>query len=240
MTSRTVCATEETKLDEIVPTASSAVASASSKEKKRKKTVERMGRSSSLGNLNLHLDNRLQPVTKLEYADEERINKLLKSPLLSPKDRGLLTSYKKQRKKKDFFEVRYNYKQPSHFGRLYANDGERALVGHQCLSKDIRKYITNGYYADIDVVNCQPTIIKFLFKVLKLKCPVDVADRAAVLRENGVTDKKIVNRYLNKKKDNAPYPFLKNIPQESLRRTHTPTPRVRTVQTPTEMDRRFR
>ncbi|KAJ3051646.1 hypothetical protein HK097_007346 [Rhizophlyctis rosea] len=153
-----------------------------------------------------------QPVLKLEYADEERVKKLLKSPLLGPKDRAMLKGYLKQRKRKNHFVVTYTYRHMGGFGRLYI-DVEK--VGHQMLSKNIRKYITNGYYLDIDVVNCQPSIILYLFKQFSLNCPDDlkryVRDRGSVLAENGITDKRIVNKYLNKRSGNMPYPFLKEI-----------------------------
>ena len=151
-------------------------------------------------------------IVKLEYADEERVKKLHKSPLLGPKDRAMLKSYLKQRKRKNRFTVRYTYRHVGGFGRLYV-DVEK--VGHQMLSKNIRKYITNGYYVDIDIVNCQPTIILSLFREFSVKCPDElkryVCDRVTVLAENGITDKKIVNKYHNKRNGNIPYPFLKEI-----------------------------
>ncbi|KAI8817888.1 uncharacterized protein EV422DRAFT_508711 [Fimicolochytrium jonesii] len=142
-----------------------------------------------------------------------RINKLLKSPLLNAKERSSLLAYQNQRKKHDAFEGNYIYKQPQGYGRLYV-DG----IGHQNLSKNIRTYITNGYYTDIDVVNCQPTLTRFLFQLFHLQCPPDLerylTDKGAVLAENGITDKKVVNKYLNKSKNDAPHAFLRNIHKE--------------------------
>ena len=193
------------------------------KARKSSTTVHNSGQVQGDG-MKLHRVNSLQEIpqqqvqqqpiviVKLEYADEERVKKLLNSPLLGPKDRAMLKSYLKQRKRKNHFTVRYTYRHVGGFGRLYV-DVEK--VGHQMLSKNIRKYITNGYYLDIDVVNCQPTIILSLFHQFSVKCPDElkryVRDRANVLAENGITDKKIVNKYLNKRSGNIPYPFLKEI-----------------------------
>ncbi|KAJ3279618.1 hypothetical protein HK104_001298 [Borealophlyctis nickersoniae] len=159
----------------------------------------------------------LDPHIKAEYASEERIAKLIKSCMVSPKDVALLKDYLKQRKpgERNIFLVPYTYRQIDRFGRLYV-DPDKKAVGHQKLSKNVRKYITAGYYIDIDVVNCQPTIIIHLFKQLKIDLPPDlkrlVEERAAVLQENGITDKRVVNKYLNRSSTRGiPHPFLERI-----------------------------
>ncbi|KAI8815647.1 uncharacterized protein EV422DRAFT_510461 [Fimicolochytrium jonesii] len=182
---------------------------------RRRSKMESKSKARRGGSIGVAWDliQRLEPMTKREYADEARVDKLLKSPLLNAKERCSLEGYKKQRKKQNLFEVGYLYKQPSGYGRLYV-DG----IGLQTLSKSIRTYITNGYYTDIDVVNCQPTLIRFLFRLFGLACPADleryVQNRQDVLTENGITDKKVVNRYLNKSKNDAPHAFLRNIHKE--------------------------
>lgn len=51
------------------------------------------------------------------------------------------------------------YNQINNFGRLYASQG----ASLQYFQKDIRRYLANGNYIDIDIVNCHPVIIEQLF-----------------------------------------------------------------------------
>ncbi|KAJ3263532.1 hypothetical protein HK104_006623, partial [Borealophlyctis nickersoniae] len=165
--------------------------------------------------IHLHMDRMLQPLKKTEYASETRIRTLLRSGMVPAKIKTILHCYLRQRVKgvKDRFEVPYNYKQKDQYGRLYVDN---KAVGHQNFPKNIRTYISNNHYIEIDVVNCQPTVLMYLFKVFDIQSPPDlqrlIDNRVAVLQENGITDKKIINKYLNRKSNrNIPHPFLANI-----------------------------
>ncbi|KAJ3278473.1 hypothetical protein HK104_002310, partial [Borealophlyctis nickersoniae] len=146
------------------------------------------------GRIRLHMDRMLQPLKKTEYASETRITTVLRSGMVPAKIKTILHCYLRQRVKgiKDHFEVPYNYKQKDQYGLL------------------------DNHFIEIDVVNCQPTVLMDLFKVFNIQSPPDlqrlIDNRAAVLQENRITDKKIINKYLNRKSNrNIPHPFLANI-----------------------------
>ena len=65
------------------------------------------------------------------------------------------------------------YKQKNNYGRFMAMDG----VSLQMFQKDVRKYLCNEFYVDIDIVSCHPVILKQL------------------LTKNDIVDSKILNSY---------------------------------------------
>lgn len=65
------------------------------------------------------------------------------------------------------------YKQKNNYGRFMAMDG----VSLQMFQKDVRKYLCNEFYVDIDIVSCHPFILKQL------------------LTKNDIVDSKILNSY---------------------------------------------
>jgi len=59
------------------------------------------------------------------------------------------------------------YSQIFNFGRYYAKDG----LSLQNFQKDIRKYLSNGNYIDLDIVNCHPVILEQLFVRYSIQVP---------------------------------------------------------------------
>jgi len=76
------------------------------------------------------------------------------------KKENLLTSLIKYSKLKWYKNKGYKivYKQNSGFGRY------NCPRGLQTFKREIRKYLCQEYYTDIDFVNCHPTIIYYLLK----------------------------------------------------------------------------
>lgn len=104
-------------------------------------------------------------ITKKEYANELRITELLNSGFIDPVVKRRLQSYLQRRIASNTFEVSYKSKRTT--ARVYVDRG----CGLQMFGRDIRKYITDGYYLDLDMVNCFPTIMEFLAAKFDLRCP---------------------------------------------------------------------
>ncbi|KAJ3275187.1 hypothetical protein HK104_003933, partial [Borealophlyctis nickersoniae] len=102
------------------------------------------------GRIHLHMDRMLQPLKKTQYASETRIRTLLRSGMVPTKIKTILHCYLRQRVKgvKDRFEVPYNYKQKDQYGRLYVDN---KAAGHRNFPKNIRRYISDDHYIEIDV-----------------------------------------------------------------------------------------
>lgn len=131
---------------------------------------------------------------RTELASVVSIKRILSSDLtewLKGRADATLASIKKslrgfQRKKqpgaKDGFRVDYAFGQYSFgYGRLYARGSSL-----QFLPSDVRNFIAGSYYHDIDVKNCLPTLVQWLFSSFQLPCPeLDdyVENRPALLRK---------------------------------------------------------
>jgi len=66
------------------------------------------------------------------------------------------------------------YKQKNSYGRFMAVDG----VSLQMFQKDVRKYLCNEFYEDVDIVNCHPVLLK------------------QVLEKNDIVECKMLNDYI--------------------------------------------
>jgi hypothetical protein len=86
------------------------------------------------------------------------------------------------------------YKQNCKFGRFYG-------TGLQSFKKDIRKYLSNGVYTDIDIVNCHPVILEQLFEKYDISVPeflVDYnIDRKGIIEKYDLVDKLCVIKIIN-------------------------------------------
>jgi hypothetical protein len=97
---------------------------------------------------------------KLELFDIERIQWLLRNTEISKNDKFLLQKYYKR--KTDFNKVQVVYqlgiksKTFEESGRLVVGKGG---VGLQSFSRDIRNFLAEKHYWDIDIVNAQPNIL---------------------------------------------------------------------------------
>lgn len=101
-------------------------------------------------------------ISHFEKVNLEKLNKVLESgniPKKNDNDNHLLKIYNYS--KQDYidgkgFEIKYFQK--NNFGRHYSSNGL------QLINKDIKNYITSDnedvpYYQDIDIANCQPTLL---------------------------------------------------------------------------------
>jgi hypothetical protein len=79
------------------------------------------------------------------------------------------------------------YTQNSGFGRFYSS------IGLQFFQKDIRKYLSNGFYTDIDIVNCHPVILEQLFEMNSIETPEFLVEyngnRNLTIDKYGLNDK---------------------------------------------------
>jgi P4 family phage/plasmid primase-like protien len=97
------------------------------------------------------------------------------------------------------------YSQIKNFGRYYAKGG----LSLQSFQKDIRKYLSNGNYVDIDIVNCHPVILEQLFVKYSLEVP-------EFLSEYNLNREQTIKKYnLQDKLD-----FLKKINTETIGKVH--------------------
>lgn len=65
------------------------------------------------------------------------------------------------------YDGKVTYNQIKNFGRYYA----KGALSLQSFQKNIRKYLSNGIYVDIDIVNCHPVILEQLFIKYNLNVP---------------------------------------------------------------------
>lgn len=100
-------------------------------------------------------------IEKVEFADEERILQLVKSPHIKTETKAVLRKYlKNNRVGVNQFRVEYYYPDDVRIGRLYARNG----LGLQSFPKDVRAYIASSLYKDFDIVMCLPSITAFMFR----------------------------------------------------------------------------
>lgn len=97
---------------------------------------------------------------KLELFDLERIQWLLRSKDISKSDKHLLKLYYGRKTNFNHVSVTYQLGAKSktfeHSGRLVVGKGN---VGLQSFSRDIRNFLAEKHYWDIDIVNAQPNIL---------------------------------------------------------------------------------
>lgn len=88
-----------------------------------------------------------------EIINQKLINNVINCNNIPGNDEGNIQNLLKKYNGKVF------YSQINNFGRYYAADG----LSLQNFQKDIRKYLSNGNYIDIDIVNCHPKLLEQLF-----------------------------------------------------------------------------
>jgi P4 family phage/plasmid primase-like protien len=109
---------------------------------------------------------------KKELVNLKKIDQVLKLPTVEDKQRNLL----EQIKKKKFISqngsiasywVTYKYSKTSNIndGRIYAQGSSL-----QHLDRNIRNYICEEFYEDIDIVNCIPVLAYNLANLFELEC----------------------------------------------------------------------
>ncbi|MDB5177430.1 MAG: hypothetical protein JWN75_1098 [Candidatus Saccharibacteria bacterium] len=131
--------------------------------------------------------------TKWEYADEKKIQHVLRSisDLVKDTDKTKLKNYLKTDRRGKKFKVQYTYATNSinDSGRLYGS------AGLQSFPREVRKYITAGYYQDIDVQNCMPVLLYHLLKTHGLQSKNlkrYIKDRDGVLQELNIDKKRLM------------------------------------------------
>lgn len=97
----------------------------------------------------------LQPteLTIAEYICTARLEKLLSARVITVEEKKQLRDLQTQQTALNYYAIKYRYSPNSlnKSGRLGRSGGQ--------LPKEIRKYLANGRYHDLDFVNCQPHII---------------------------------------------------------------------------------
>lgn len=138
-----------------------------------------------------------------EFADEDKIWQLIQSPSTHPDDLAEKTKLEKYilncRVSKGEFEIKYKLSKDrtdDGYGRYYAT----GLVGLQSFSKNVRAFIADPKYKDIDCVNCIFTILLHLcnkhgIEAPELECYVD--NRAKVLEENKLDKEAVLKQIMN-------------------------------------------
>ena len=102
----------------------------------------------------------------IEHFDITILKKLICYPKLEQQQKEYLKSILHQvRKNNEKLKVTYSHKNIL-FGRVYANK-----TSYQSLSKSIRHTLGNSRYVDVDMVNCQPTILYYLCRANRIYCP---------------------------------------------------------------------
>ncbi|KAJ3038142.1 hypothetical protein HK097_003262 [Rhizophlyctis rosea] len=97
-------------------------------------------------------------LTLIEYADESRLNVLIKSLQADSNLKATLKAYMKNKVAPNQFKVDYRYSKHAYLqsGRLYA----RNQCGLQSFPKWVRSFISGAYYVDVDSVSSTPNILK--------------------------------------------------------------------------------
>ena len=98
------------------------------------------------------VSTKLNGLVCVEIFDKTKLELLLKSNLLIREEKYdellLLKKYKKN-------EGRVEYIRKTDFGRVFAEHA----CGLHMIRREIRHCIAGEYYVDIDIINCQPTIL---------------------------------------------------------------------------------
>ena len=97
-------------------------------------------------------------VTKTERFNSSRLLQLLNNPNVPSDEKAKLRAIKNNAYNLCYLNVTYKLggtAKMEQLGRYYAMKG----IGAQSLSRDIRNALYGEYYHDIDIVNCQPTLL---------------------------------------------------------------------------------
>ena len=104
------------------------------------------------------------PITLIEKINEEKLSECLASRYISMQEKKKLHKYKSHRSGIGEYLIEYKHSKYSvdRSGRLIRDTGQ--------MKRNIRYYILDGMYHDIDISNCQPTILNQLFTRNGLFC----------------------------------------------------------------------
>ncbi len=104
----------------------------------------------------------------IEWANEERLEKLINHPRVDSQVKKQLRAYKQLRCAPNQFKVEYTYSKNSYneSGRLFA----RGLVSLQGFPRDVRAYLADEYYFEVDIRRCLPTIVKYFVNKFDIQC----------------------------------------------------------------------
>lgn len=164
-----------------------------------------------------HFNPKYISLRDIEYADEERLDKLIdighkliKEGLIDEQTLKDLRKYKKLKIGKDRFSIEYSFSRFSYDqkGRQFVN------VGLQRIIRNARNYLLNGHFVDCDMKDSQLTIAKNLFNRWNIECPkeldVYLNDREKVFEECFI-DKQGFISMINRSKIIPKQPFLKSL-----------------------------
>jgi len=108
-------------------------------------------------------------VCKTEIVDIDNLQYLLKTDLISNDEKKALSKYHKRRVNGRYVDITYvlGVKAKTEFvGRFSPKGG----VGMQCFSRDIRAFLTQANYWDIDMKNAQPNLLLQYAEKIGLEC----------------------------------------------------------------------
>lgn len=91
-------------------------------------------------------------------------------------------------------KVHYSFGTNKEYGRLYGN-------GYQSMPRDVRKYLADGMYIDLDVTNCHPVILEQLFEKYLINCPEFLKEynrmRSETIKKYHLIDKLYMIKLIN-------------------------------------------
>ncbi|KAI9091430.1 hypothetical protein DFS34DRAFT_670029 [Phlyctochytrium arcticum] len=147
------------------------------------------------------VDNTQMPtiLSKIEWCNEGKLRLLIKNKFVDSKLRVKLKRYQKEcHVAKNQYHVEYTYSKYSinESGRLFCRNG----LGLQSFPRDVRAYLCQEYYDDIDQVNSMPTIMAQTLEQADIIVPEFkeyVEDRDKILIEEKQSKKGVLSILLS-------------------------------------------
>ncbi|KAI8916797.1 hypothetical protein DFJ77DRAFT_440019 [Powellomyces hirtus] len=138
----------------------------------------------------------------VEQANEKRIAAICRASSADGQVKRKLKAYMKKTAGKNKFQVSYTYSQENrgvNEGRLLVEKG----IGLQSFPANVRAYIAGDYYHDLDIQNCLPTLLMYLFARYHIACPnlkEYIMRRPNILEERQMTKQDVLELLLYEKR----------------------------------------
>jgi hypothetical protein len=128
-----------------------------------------------------------------EIVNQSKLHKVLNCsniPIKKPEDEYWCDNFKEMLKG---YNGNVEYHRKSH-GRYFGN-------GLQSCQRDVRKYLADNNYIDIDIENCHPVLLQNLFDKYSMKVPLFLSkynnNKKEVISEYNLTDKLYIIKLIN-------------------------------------------
>ena len=135
----------------------------------------------------------MKEIHLIEKVNKDKLNNVRRCKSLPNSDETEIVWLEKIKTVLMKYTGKITYKQKSDTGRFYGN-------GLQMFPRDVRKYLSDNNYIDIDIENCHPVLLYNLMKNNNIKIPKFlneyITDRARVLKENNL-DKFYIIKFIN-------------------------------------------